>query len=125
MDQAKVQAIQEWPVPKNVHDIQVFLGFANFYRRFVRSYSRVCRPMLDLLKKSQEFIWSKACEKSFEELKNAFMSAPVLQMPNMEEQFVVEPNASGFARGAVLSQKGPDGHLHPIAFSSKSLTPAE
>lgn len=116
MDQAKVQAIQEWPIPGNVHDIQVFLSFANFYRRFIKSYAHICRPMLDLLKKTNPFKWSSACQKSFEELKSSFTSAPVLQMPDLEKPFTVEPDASGFARGAVLSQEGPDGHSHPIAF---------
>ena len=125
MDEGKVKAILEWPVPKNVKDIQAFLGFANFYRRFIEDFSGIVKPMTSLLRKDAPWKWTQAEEDSFKTLKDRFTNAPVLVMPDMNKQFIVEADASDFATGAVLSQKQDDGKIHPIAFMSKSLNDAE
>ena len=125
MDPAKVKAVLEWPVPRKVKDIQAFIGFANFYRRFIQDFSRVTRPLTALVKKGVPWSWGVAQQSAFDELKARFTSAPVLAMPDLSQPFVLECDASDFATGAVLSQTGRDGLLHPVAFYSKSLNDAE
>src|SRR5213075_3027745 len=76
MDPARIATILDWPVPKSVHDIQVFLGFANFYRRFIEGYSRVVLPMTNLLRKSNKFLWTSQAQEAFEKLKTSFYHGP-------------------------------------------------
>lgn len=125
MDPGKVKAVVDWPIPKKVKDVQAFLGFANFYRRFIRDFSLIAKPLTSLLKKDVRWNWSTAQQAAFEELKRRFTTAPILAMPDMSRQFIVECDASDFATGAVLSQVGMDGLVHPVAFYSKSLNDAE
>ena len=121
MDPSKVKNIVEWPTPKSVHDIQVFLGFANFYRRFIPNYSQLTTPLTSLLKKDTPFIWSEKAQISFNKLKDMFSSAPILAHPNPAKQFIVEADASDFAIGAILSQYDASQMLHPIAYFSRKL----
>ena len=79
MDPAKVAAITTWPVPRSVHDIQVFLGFANFYRRFIDKYSRIASAITALLKKGVLFLWTPKAQAAFENLKKAFTTVPILR----------------------------------------------
>lgn len=125
MSKSKVNAVQEWPVPRNVKDVQAFLGFANFYRRFIEGFSKVCKPLTDLLRKEGKWFWTAACEQAFHQLKELFTSEPVLSHFHPTRRTVVETDASDFAKGAVLSQYGEDGKLHPVAFYSKKHSPAE
>ena len=125
MDPKKVSAITSWPVPQSVHDIQVFLGFANFYRRFVKGYSKITLPLTALLAKDSKFTWSPSAQQAFETLKSAFTTAPVLAHFDPSRQSVVETDASDFAIGCILSQYSDDGTLHPVAFYSRKFTPAE
>ncbi|KAG8703852.1 hypothetical protein FRC09_003909 [Ceratobasidium sp. 395] len=125
VDQEKVTKAIEWGTPSSVKTLQEFLGFVNFYRKFVPNYSRVAAPLFQLLRKEQPWAWEKEQEEAFEALRNALRSAPLLIQPDPEKQFFVECDASDFATGAVLSQIGPDSKLHPIAFMSKSNNPAE
>lgn len=125
MDKHKIEAITNWPAPKNVKDIQTFLGFANFYQRFIKDFSRIVGPITNLLWKDVEFYWSKDCQESFDKLKNLFTSSPILIHHNPNKPSHVETDASGFAYGAILLQKAEDNKLHPVAFMSKSMTPAE
>ena len=74
----KIQAIQEWPTPQKVKDVQSFLGFANFYRRFIKNFANIAKPLHILTKKDQPWHWGKAEENAFHTLKNAFLTAPVL-----------------------------------------------
>jgi len=119
MNPAKVSAITEWPKPKSVHDIRVFLGLANFYRRFIKNFSKVASPITSLLKKTRKFHWDEAAQTSFEQLKAAFTSAPILRH--------FDPSLpSDFALRAVISQRDPnDGLLHPITFHSRKFQSAE
>lgn len=125
-DPAKVQAVAEWPSPSTRKQLQRFLGFANFYRRFIRNYSQVSGPLTQLTSSKTPFLWSQAAETAFRRLKNLFTSAPVLSHPDPSLQFIVEVDASDTGVGAVLSQRSPvDQRTHPCAFFSRRLTPAE
>ena len=115
----------DWPVPKNAKEILRFQGFMNFYGRFIRNYADIMTPITRLLKKGTKFEWGKDQQESFERIKQAFTSATIVQHPDLDQPFWVETDASDFAIGAVLSQKNEQGKLHPIAFYSRQLLPAE
>ncbi|KAL2078839.1 hypothetical protein ACEWY4_024583 [Coilia grayii] len=126
MDPAKVSAVTSWPTPENRKQLQQFLGFANFYRRFIRNYSSVAAPLTALTSTKQTFLWTISANEAFCHLKDRFTSAPILQVPDPERQFVVEVDASDIGVGAVLSQQHPeDNKLHPCAYFSRRLSPAE
>ena len=125
-DPAKILAVEEWPQPENRKQLQRFLGFANFYRRFIRNFSQVASPLTRLTSTKVPFNWTTDAEQAFNDLKSCFTSAPVLIHPDPALQFVVEVDASDIGVGAVLSQRSPkDEKLHPCAFFSKRLSPAE
>ena len=105
MSERKVEAVKKWEVPKSVKDIQRFLGFANFYRRFIKGFSGICRPITNLLRKETKFKWKTEATKAFTELKEAFTSAPILRHYNPELEVIIETDASNFAIGCVLSKK--------------------
>ncbi|KAG8929440.1 hypothetical protein FRC01_004339 [Tulasnella sp. 417] len=125
MDKYKVDAIREWPVPKNVKDIQTFLGFANFCRRFIKDFAKLTQPITNLLRKEISWNWDDNCQRAFDSLKEKFTSAPVLVHHSPDKESKLETDASGYAYGAVLSQTADDGKTHPVAYMSKSMTPAE
>jgi len=125
MDPAKITTIIEWPIPKKLHDVRSFLGFGNFYRRFIQDYSHLARPLTQLTKKGTPFVWKDLCQAAFERLKEAFTMAPILIHFDFDKEIVVETDASDIASASILSQPGSDGLLHPIAFFSKKHTPAE
>ena len=126
MDPTKVKAVSDWPAPRNVTELQRFIGFANFYRRFIDQFSRVARPLHDLTKKDTKFDWPPACQSAFDKLKVAFTSAPILKIADPYRPFILECDCSDFALGAVLSQVCPkDNLLHPVAYLSRSLIKAE
>ncbi|KAI2650240.1 Transposon Tf2-6 polyprotein [Labeo rohita] len=127
MDPSKVRAVLDWPQPNSVKQVQRFLGFANFYRRFIRDFSSVAEPIIALTKKElRPFKWSKEAEGAFNRLKKLFTSAPILTLPDPETPFVVEVDASDSGVGAVLSQRSSvDNKLHPCAYFSRKLTPTQ
>lgn len=126
MDPAKVAGVTEWPRPTKVKQVQAFLGFANFYRRFIKDFAKIAKPLTILTKKDQKWIWDDAQEQAYQNLKKAFTTAPILRIPDDENPFRLETDASDFATGAVLSQLDPtDGLWHPVAFYSKSLNEHE
>jgi len=125
MDPVKTAAIRDWPTPKNVTEVQEFMGFANFYRKFIRGYSGVSAPLTDLTKKDKTFAWTENEETAFKELKRRFSEAPILAIFDPEEHIVLETDASDYAIGACISQLGKDRKLHPIAFHSRKMIPAE
>ncbi|KAK7878585.1 hypothetical protein WMY93_030421 [Mugilogobius chulae] len=125
-DPEKLKAVAEWPTPESRKQLQRFLGFANFYRRFIKDYSRKAAPLTRLTSTSIPFKWSTEAETAFTTLKRLFISAPVLSHPDPSRQFVVEVDASDSGIGAVLSQRSPeDNKMHPCAFFSRKLSPAE
>ncbi|CAN2390671.1 K02A2.6-like, partial [Pristimantis euphronides] len=97
MDSSKIQAIQDWPAPKNVKEVQRFIGFANFYRRFIRNFSEVVSPITQLTQKKKAFSWSPQAQDAFALLKSRFTSAPILVHPNPELAFSIEVDASDCA----------------------------
>ncbi|KAG1935922.1 retrotransposable element [Pimephales promelas] len=126
MDPAKVKAVADWPTPENRKAVQRFLGFANFYRRFIRGFSQVALPLTNLTSTRIRFCWSMQAQEAFETLKSRFVSAPILTNPDPSRQFVVEVDASDVGVGAILSQRSPsDDRVHPCAFFSHRLTPSE
>jgi len=122
MDKEKLSGVLEWPVLTKVKQVQAFLGFVNFYRRFIENFAKMSKPLSDLTKKDCTWNWGVEQQNAFEALKKAFTTAPVLRIPNDEDPFKLSTNASDFATGAVLSQKDMQNNLwHPVAFFSKSL----
>ncbi|KAK3548962.1 hypothetical protein QTP70_022660 [Hemibagrus guttatus] len=127
IDVVKVRAVTEWPAPTTVHELQCFLGFANFYQRFIRNYSAVAGPLTSLLRgKPKKLTWTDQAPTAFQQLKSCFTTAPILRHPDPDLPFVVEVDASSSGLGAVLSQRhGEPGKLHPCAFYSRKLMVAE
>jgi len=126
MDPVKVAGVQEWPTPENKMDVQAFLGFVNFYRRFIRDFSAKARSLFDLTCSEQVWTWSGKEQVAFEDLKTAVTTAPVLVSPQESDPFQIEADSLDFTTGAVLSQQSPtDKKWHPIAFYSKSLSSME
>jgi transposase InsO family protein len=122
----KVESVLAWEPPKSLKETQAFLGFANFYRRFIKDFSRICRPLTESTKgDAKSWQWTVAMELAFDELKKMFTTAPILGHFNPRKECIVETDASDFALGAVLSQRGEDGKLHPVAFHSRKFSPAE
>jgi len=122
MDEEKLSEVLEWPVPTKVKQVQVFLGFANFYYRFIENFAKMSKPLSDLTKKDSTWTWNKEQQNTFETLKKVFTMAPVLRIANDEDLFKLSTNASNFITGAVLSQKDMQTNLwHLVAFFSKLL----
>ncbi|KAL0185442.1 hypothetical protein M9458_021139, partial [Cirrhinus mrigala] len=116
----------EWPVPDSGKALQRFLGFANFYRRFIRGFGQVAAPLTPLTSTKIAFKWNPHAQVAFDDLKSRFISAPVLCFPDPKQQFIVEVNASAVGVGAVLSQCSElDGKVHPCAFFFHRLSRAE
>ena len=126
MSTDKIDTIMEWGTPSSMRDVQSFLGFANFYRRFIQGFSKVCRPLTDSLRNAdtKTWKWTDGCDKSFQELKRRFTSAPILRHFDPRLPTVLETDASDFAVGAVFSQTYQN-RLHPCAFYSRKMVPAE
>ena len=125
MDPEKIEAIAEWPRPESVKDIQSFLGFANFYRKFVKGYSQITAPLTEATKKTNtRFAWTKEMQSAFDHLRMVFTTAPVLQLFNWDLETRVETDASDYAIGACLSQKH-EKNWKPIAFYSRKMTAPE
>lgn len=122
-----MKAITEWPVPTNLKQIQRFLGFANFYRRFIRNFSTIAAPITALTKKApSRILWNPAAQEAFEKLKHRFTTAPILVHPNPKLPFIVEVDASDVGAGAILSQRlENDSKVHPCAFFSRRFSKAE
>ncbi|RVW57980.1 Retrovirus-related Pol polyprotein from transposon 17.6 [Vitis vinifera] len=124
VDRAKVELIVKLPPPTNVKGIRQFLGHAGFYRRFIKDFSKIAKPLCELLVKDAKFEWDDKCQRSFELLKQFLTSAPIVRAPNWELPFEVMCDSSDYAIGAVLGQRE-DGKPYVIYYASKSLNDAQ
>ena len=120
VDPKKIAIVKDWPAPTNVQQLRQFLGFANYFHKFVWGWALLTADMQGLLGKKADFVWTDACDKGFTGLKDALCSAPVLLLPDLNKTFEVVADACGVGLGAVLMQDG-----QPVAFDGKRLTPAE
>lgn len=116
-DPSKIRAIQEWPAPTNITELRSFLGLSGYYRRFIKGYGVICRPLFDCLKKDA-FHWSNEQDIALAEIKDKITHSPVLILPDFSKPFVLEADACGYGLGAVLMQEG-----RPIFYLSKSIGP--
>jgi transposase InsO family protein len=125
VDLDKVAAVVDWKIPHTVRGIQSFLGFCNFYRRFIKDYGKVAKPLVHLTKTDVPFVFGKDCWDAFEELKSKLTSAPVLRHYSPDYDSMIETDASDGVIAGILSQLHPDGEWYPVAYYSKIMAPAE
>ena len=126
MNPKKLQTVMDWPLPSSIKDVQSFLGFSNFYRRFIKNYSHIVSPLHNLTKKtSTPFLFSLDAISAFKTLKSAFVSAPVLLHFNPHLPSTLITDASDFAISGIHLQPADDHILHPVSFFSHKLTPSE
>jgi len=116
MDPIKIEAINSWPLPKNIKELRGFLGLTGYYKRFIQGYGILYKPLTELLKKNK-FSWTEKSTEAFHKLKDRMVTKPLLALPNFEEEFVVETDACEESVGAVLVQQG-----KPITYMSKALS---
>jgi len=119
--EAKIEAVQNFPVPTSRKEVRRFVGMAGYYRRFCKNFADVAYPLTDLLGKSKKFMWTDLCQKAFDDVKAILTSRPVLTAPDYHKQFILSVDASDVGIGAVLAQN--DGHemLRPVSYFSKKL----
>ena len=126
MDPIKVSGVTEWLALTNQEEVQSFLGFTNFYHRFIEDFFHHARPLSDLTKADTKWNWGPEEQSTFDVLKGKVTSAPILVLSNNSKLFHIEADSSDFATGAILSQQSLDDEKwHPVAFLPKSLSPVE
>jgi len=125
MEKEKVNRVLSWLEPKNVKDVRKFLGLANYYKRFIKDFAQVARPMNMLTRKDVKWVWGESQQKAFEKLKGVFTTKPVLAAPDLDKEFRIEADASNYATRGVLSMKCSDNLWRPVTFISKSLSDTE
>lgn len=123
-DPEKIKSVLQFPIPTSVKEIKSFLGLSGYYRKFIKSYSLISKPMTNLLRKDVTFNWDTSCQEAFDKLKNILCSEPILQYPDFTKPFIVTTDASGKALGAILSQ-GEISQDLPIAYASRTLSKCE
>ena len=116
MEEGKIKDVLDWPTPNSVKALRGFLGLTGYYKRFIKHYGIICRPVTDLLKKDG-FCWNEQADAAFKKLKQIMCTSPVLRLPDFERPFVIETDASNGGIGAVLQQDS-----HPIAYLSRALS---
>ena len=124
-DPFKTEKVTTWPTPTSVRETQQFLGFAGYYRRFVKDFAQVARPLHRLTERPTNFVWTTECQDAFDELRRRLTSAPILAYPNFSRQFVLDTDASDTGIGAVLSQIDGEGQERVVAYGSRLLTKPE
>jgi len=125
MEEEKVGGVLKWPIPQCVRDVRKFLGLANYYRCFVKDFTKVTLPMNRLTRKDEKWRWGDEQEKAFKQLKEIFTIRPVLATPELDKEFRVEADTSNFATEGVLSVKCEDDLWRPVSFISKALNKTE
>jgi len=125
MQKEKVDGVVSWPTPRSAKDIQKFMGLANYYRQFIQDFSRIAKPLNMLVGKDRKWEWGVEQQGAFEELKKRFTTEPILAVPDRDQEMRIEADASDYTMGGILLVKGENGKWRPVAFISKSLSPAE
>src|SRR6266852_2129191 len=125
MDPIKVRTIMAWPTPQKLCELRAFLSFANFYRRFIKNFARLARPLNNLTKKDTPWRWDPPQDEAFLFLKCSFPTEPILVMWEPDRPTCIEVDASGYATGGILLQQLPNKLWHPVAFHSQSIIDAE
>jgi hypothetical protein len=120
----KVEAVRNYPCPNNVKDVRAFLGLASFYRRLVPRFAEIAKPLSELTRKDQQFIWGQRQQEAYQTLKDKLCNTPVLAYPNFELPFILTTDASQVAVAAILSQVQ-EGVERPIAYASRQMNKAE
>src|SRR6266540_2652848 len=120
-----IEKIINCPVPTDVTRVRKFMGLCNYYRKFIKDLSKLSKPLRQLLKKDIKFFWGSKEQETFEKLKRILTEAPVLLFPNFDKPFRLCTDASLKGLGAVLEQEDENRNLKPVAYASRSLTPAE
>lgn len=124
-DPIKRAGIAEWPIPKCLRDVQSFLGFCNFYRKFMPHFSDIAKPLNSLQRKNAPWEWTTECQNAFQQLKDTLAQEPALLVPDKDKPFTLETDASKVATGAVLYQTNANGELQPCGYISQSLNEHE
>ena len=121
VDPSKYSAIETYPVPKNVKNVRAFLGLAQFYRKYIKSFEQIGLPLNKLLRKDTKFKWTEECNTAFLTLKKALVTAPVLAFAQFDKPFILAVDSSDEAIGFVLSQLDSEGKEHPVAYGGRAL----
>jgi len=124
MQPERIEAVQKWPSCQNLTELRAFLGTCGYYRRFIKGFSDIAAPLNRLLQKDTPYRWDKACQNAFEALNAKLLEEPVLALPNDEDQYILDTDASDFGLGAILSQIQ-QGEEKVIAYASHLLATAE
>ena len=125
MQKEKIEKVLNWPVPRNIKEVQKFLGLANYYRRFIKDFARIAAPLHVLVRKEQKWKWEKKQEEVFKKLKMVFTTEPILAILDIDREIIVEADVSDYVTGGVLSIRYKNGKWRPVAFISKSLNTTE
>ena len=125
MDPAKLEAIDKWETPKTTKDVFRFIGFANFYRRFIKGFGSIVMPLTDIMKKDLPFSWGPEQESAFETIKQKFRQDVILQHFDWDKPARLETDASDRGTGGILLQPDKNGNWKPVAFFSRKMSPAE
>jgi hypothetical protein len=124
VDKAKVEAVEKLPPPTDIKSLRSFLGHAGFYRRFIKDFSKITKPLTNLLQKDVSFNFDEKCLAAFRTLKRALITAPIIQPPDWSQPFEIMCDARDYAIGAVLGQRK-EGKVHTIYYASKTLNGAQ
>ena len=121
----KVKCILDFPTPTKVKSLRSFLGASGYYRKHIKNYSVIAKPLYNLTKNNCKFLWTPDCQKAFDDLKQALSKEPVLMFLSFHDRFILACDASQSGIGSTLSQTDSQGNIKPIAYAGRSLTPAE
>ena len=124
-DPEKIMVVRDWKEPNSVTGVRQFLGFTNYFRRFIEGYFFIARPLEELTGKNKRFSWNEECQAAFEALKKALISVPVLRLPDVSKPFRLVTDAINTALAGVLLQKDEMEDWHPVAYTSRRLRPEE
>ena len=125
VDPANTAKVAQFPPPADKTDVRSFLGLTSYYRKFIKNYAFIARPLHDLTKEDVEFLWTEVHQKAFEDLRSALVSPPILAFPNFDKPFIVSTDASGVGIGCILKQHDNDGRERVVAYASRVLTEIE